>query len=70
MWWARPKRREVKVGMKEDVFSLREGDVTLRWPESLSAESYQDLEDWTKLLFRKIKRAVASEKSGSETGNG
>jgi len=56
--------------MKEDVFSLREGDVTLRWPESLSAESYQDLEDWTKLLFRKIKRAVASEKSGSETGNG
>lgn len=44
--------------MKEDVFSLREGDVTLQWPETLSAESYQDLEDWTKLLLRKIKRAV------------
>lgn len=55
------KRREVKPGMKEDVFSLREGDVTLQWPETLSAESYQDLEDWTKLLLRKIKRAIGPE---------
>lgn len=57
----KPKIREVKAGMKEDVFSLREGDVTLQWPEVLSAESYQDLEDWTKLLLRKIKRAVQTE---------
>jgi len=56
----RQKRREVKIGMKEDVFSLREGDVTLQWPESLSADSFQDLEDWTKLLLRKIKRSVQS----------
>lgn len=53
------KRQEPKPGMKEDVFSLREGDVTLQWPETLSADSYQDLEDWTKLLLRKIKRAVS-----------
>lgn len=50
----------LKVGMKEDVFSLREGDVTLQWPEAMSADSYQDLEDWTKLLLRKIKRSVAA----------
>jgi hypothetical protein len=56
----RPKRREVKQGMKEDVFSLREGDVTLQWPDGLSAESFQDLEDWTKLLLRKIKRSVGT----------
>lgn len=54
----RSKRREAKPGMKEDVFSLHEGDVILQWPETLSAESYQDLEDWTKLLLRKIKRAI------------
>jgi hypothetical protein len=54
-----PKRQELKPGMKEDVFSLSEGNVTLQWPETLSADSYQDLEDWTKLLLRKIKRSVA-----------
>ena len=55
-----PKRQEPKPGMKEDVFSLKEGDVSLQWPETLSADSYQDLEDWTKLLLRKIKRSVAA----------
>lgn len=49
---------EPKSGMKQDVFSLREGNVVLQWPDGLSAESYQDLEDWTKLLLRKIKRGV------------
>jgi hypothetical protein len=63
---SRPQRREVKVGMKEDVFSLREGDVTLQWPETLSADSYQDLEDWTKLLLRKIKRSVAAPTDGED----
>lgn len=61
----RPKRREVKAGMKEDVFSLQEGDVTLQWPEALSAESYQDLEDWTKLMLRKIKRSIEAEAKSS-----
>ena len=55
------KRQEPKPGMKEDVFSLKEGDVSLQWPETLSADSYQDLEDWTKLLLRKIKRSVKSD---------
>ncbi len=48
--------------MKEDVFSLQEGDVTLQWPASISADSYQDLEDWTKLMLRKIKRSVEVER--------
>lgn len=62
-----PKRQEPKMGMKEDVFSLKEGDVSLQWPETLSADSYQDLEDWTKLLLRKIKRSVVAP---SEDGEG
>lgn len=62
----RTKRQEPKPGMKEDVFSLREGDVTLQWPETLSADSYQDLEDWTKLLLRKIKRSVSEPPAGSD----
>lgn len=61
-----PKRREVKAGMKEDVFSLDEGDVTFQWPASLSAESYQDLEDWTKLMMRKIKRSIGAAEDGRD----
>jgi hypothetical protein len=56
-----PKRRlESKTGMKEDVFSLHEGDVTFQWPETISAESFEDLEDWMKLMLRKIKRSIGS----------
>lgn len=54
----RAERAERKAGMKEDVFSLKEGDVVLQWPERLSADSYQDLEDWTAIILRKIKRAI------------
>jgi 5-bromo-4-chloroindolyl phosphate hydrolysis protein len=52
--------------MKEDVFSLQEGDVTFQWPESLSKDSYQDLEDWTKLMLRKIKRSIESSATKSD----
>lgn len=41
----------------EDVFSLPEGPVILRWPASLSAESLEDLMDWLKLIDRKINRS-------------
>ncbi len=52
------KRDEGKPGMKQDVFTLREGDVVLQWPESISPESYEDLESWTKLVLRKIQRHI------------
>jgi hypothetical protein len=60
------KQKEVKSGMKEDVFSLEEGDVTLQWPSSLSADSYADLEDWTMLMLRKIKRSIEASKNVKE----
>lgn len=60
------RKREAQPGMKEDVFSLKEGDVVLQWPERISAESFQDLEDWTKLLLRKIKRSISDEPHGGE----
>jgi hypothetical protein len=62
----RTARSAPKVGMKEDVFSLKEGDAVLQWPAQISAESYQDLEDWTKLLLRKIKRSVVEQGFGDE----
>jgi hypothetical protein len=46
------------VGMRQEVFALAEGDVTIQWPEQLSPDSFQDFTDWLKLLERRIKRSV------------
>jgi hypothetical protein len=32
--------------MKQEVFTLAEGDVVLQWPSELSMESYTDFKDW------------------------
>ena len=42
--------------MKEDVFTLAEGDAVLQWPTTISPESYTDLKDWLDLMLRKIER--------------
>lgn len=55
----RPKKPEVKPGMKQEVFTLSEGDVVLQWPDRLSLESLEDFEDWWKIMLRKVKRAAA-----------
>jgi hypothetical protein len=52
------QRSKVKLGMKEDIFTLKEGDVVLQWPEAISPESYEDLESWAKLVLRKIQRHI------------
>jgi hypothetical protein len=48
------------VGMRQEVFSLTEGDVTIQWPERLSADSLEDFTDWLRILERKIKRAATA----------
>lgn len=45
-------------GFKQDIFSLDEGQAVLRWPETLSLESYRDFESWLKLVLRKVSRSV------------
>ena len=44
--------------MKQDTFTLSEGDVVLQWPSGLSKESAEDIEDWLMLVLRKIKRSA------------
>jgi hypothetical protein len=46
-------------GRMQDVFSLTEGPVTIQWPASLSAESYEDFSGWLDLLKRRVGRSVA-----------
>jgi len=45
-------------GFKQDVFSLDEGDVVLRWPAGLSQESYEDVKGWLEVVLRKVARSV------------
>jgi hypothetical protein len=46
------------VGMRQEVFTVDEGDVTIQWPERMSQASIEDFMDWIKILERKIKRSV------------
>jgi hypothetical protein len=45
--------------MRQDVFSLAEGEAVIHWPTPLSDDSIRDLEDWLELVKRKIKRSAA-----------
>lgn len=51
----------IRPGVKQDVFTLSEGEVVLRWPASLSQASFEDFEAWIDLMKRKIQRAVADD---------
>lgn len=44
--------------MRQEVFALAEGDITIQWPERISADSLQDFNDWLVILKRKITRSV------------
>jgi hypothetical protein len=45
--------------IRQDVFSLVEGPVTIQWPAVLSAASFEDLSAWLDILKRKIGRSIA-----------
>ncbi|THD11845.1 hypothetical protein [Metallibacterium scheffleri] len=48
----------VNPSMRQDVFSIEEGAVTIEWPAALSVESLKDVEDWLTIVKRKISRSV------------
>jgi hypothetical protein len=52
--------------MKQEVFTLSEGDVVLQWPSEMSPESYTDFKDWLDLIARKVQRAAQTPKTDPE----
>jgi hypothetical protein len=54
------EKKDEKSAMNEEVFSLTEGAVTLRWPSKISPESFQDFSAWLDLVKRKASRASAA----------
>jgi hypothetical protein len=45
-------------GIKQDVFTLDEGQAVLQWPANLSADSFNDLRAWLEIALRKMARAA------------
>lgn len=52
------RRQPERPELRDDTFSLPEGNVMVRFPSSLSPESFQDLSAWLDILKRKIGRSV------------
>jgi hypothetical protein len=44
--------------LRQDTFTLDEGQVVLQWPANLSEASFEDMKDWLDLQMRKIRRGV------------
>jgi hypothetical protein len=52
---------DIKVAIpsvRQDIWNLDEGPVTLSYPAKMSAASYEDFESWIQLQLRKIKRGI------------
>jgi hypothetical protein len=54
------------VVMRQDVFSLSEGTVTIQWPTPLSADSIQDVKEWLEIVQRKIARSTEPKEAINE----
>lgn len=45
----------------QDVFSLKEGNAVMQWPRNLSNKSAEYIEDWLKIVLRKVKDSVGED---------
>ena len=53
-----PKEPPPPVGTMQDTYTAKAGLVVVRWPTSLTAEEWDDLDGWMDMMKRKVKRAV------------
>lgn len=75
MIFAKPVAPEIQTAargkegnpMRQDIFSIDEGAVTIVWPATLSEDSLNDVKDWLEIVKRKIERSGPS-KQRKEVG--
>lgn len=51
---------EPPAGIRREIITLDEGDVVIWYPDDLSSESFDDLNDHLELFIKKMKRRVSS----------
>jgi hypothetical protein len=56
----------MQPGMKEDTYTLGDGQVVIQWPDKIAPEEYEDLETWMQLMIRKVKRSVCEDEPPEE----
>lgn len=59
-------RPQVTSEFREDKFDMEEGSALLRWPGTLSHESYLEFADWLDLVKRKAERTSKKNSRGNE----
>ncbi|MER9911176.1 hypothetical protein NKJ71_11085 [Mesorhizobium sp. M0050] len=59
----------LKPGVRQEVIALDEGDVTITFPENLSSESFEDLEDHLKIFVRRMQRRANAKILGFDEGD-
>ena len=64
----REEKLPMNSGIRQDVFTLDEGDAVFQWPKELSSASYQDLKDWLGLVLRKAARSAGIDPEGEPQG--
>jgi hypothetical protein len=57
-------------GSKQDVFTLDSGSFVVQWPQTLTEAEFTDINEWVKILLRKIKRSVAGTDGGTADSGG
>lgn len=62
-----PLIESVPPGIKEDVYDLEGGRALLRYPDKLDAGSVEELEEWLKLIIRKMRRINSLPPSSPKT---
>ena len=55
---ATPTERAVVAGDKRMIFDAIEGEVAFTYPDNLSEESIEDLEEWFALVAKRLRRAA------------
>ena len=56
------KRKKLNMkNTKEDVYTLESGSVIITWPEKISSNDVEEMEDWLALMVKKFKRSVSDD---------
>jgi len=67
------ERKKAAPTMKQDTYTLDNGELTLAWPTEMSMDEVEDLEMWVDMMKKKIRRAVerriAADNSAKDSDN-
>jgi|GEM_PF-2195015 len=58
-----------KPTMKQDTYTLDNGELILAWPTGMSIDEVEDFEMWMDMMKKKVRRAVERQSAAKEGGS-